>query len=53
MNDQRFSFQGSFIDEASGIKKNEKPLVPLNANQQTPIVSSWNRSQVLITKNEA
>ncbi|XP_066931210.1 exosome complex component 10-like isoform X2 [Clytia hemisphaerica] len=43
-NDIMLESLGTFIDEANGVKKNEKPLVPLNA-QSTPIVSSWNKQK--------
>jgi exosome complex exonuclease RRP6 len=34
----------SSLDEASGLSKNRKPVLPKSMQQSTPIVSSWNKS---------
>lgn len=33
----------TFLDEASGLSKNKKPVLPKSMQQGTPIVSSWNK----------
>jgi exosome complex exonuclease RRP6 len=34
----------SCLDEASGLRKNRKPVLPKSMQQSTPVVSSWNKS---------
>ena len=34
----------SCLDEASGLSKNKKPVLPKSMQQSTPIVSSWNKN---------
>ena len=34
----------SCLDEASGLSKNKKPVLPKSMQQGTPVVSSWNKS---------
>lgn len=44
-NDIMLENVGSLLDEASGLKKNDKPILPPSMKQSSPIVSSWNKRQ--------
>ena len=43
-NDTLLEHIDSCLDEASGLKKNRKPILPQSMQQGTPVVSSWNKS---------
>ena len=34
----------SCLDEASGLRKNKKPVLPSSMKQGRPVVTSWNKS---------
>ena len=38
-----FYFQGNFLDEASGVRKKDTPLVIASMTQRNPISGSWNK----------
>ena len=40
------SMQGVLLDEASGVKKNEQPVLPAVVQQGTAEVASWNKKKV-------
>lgn len=43
-NDALLEQVDSCLDEASGLKKNRKPVLPPSMQQGNPVVSSWNKS---------
>ena len=43
-NDNLLERIDSCLDEASGLKKNRKPVLPPSMKQGSPVVSSWNKS---------
>ena len=40
--------QGVLLDEASGVKKNEQPVLPAVVQQGTAEVASWNKKRVRV-----
>ena len=42
-NDHILETIGNKLDEAAGITKNEKPILPSGKTGETVVVSSWNR----------
>jgi len=44
-NDIMLETVGSLLDEASGLKKNDTPILPPSIKQSVPVFSSWNRNQ--------
>ena len=35
-------FQDNSVDEAAGLSRNNKPVLPAGVQQSPPVVSSWN-----------
>ena len=54
-NDHILELVGNKLDEASGITKNDKPILPSGRQAETVVVSSWNRQsdKTRMNKNKA